>query len=316
MATALDLIKGALRRINSYQSGEAISALDNQDLLDTLNDLLDSWSTEQNRLFGSMENIVSYTGGKNSYTIGNPKCTDLGQAAFTGTLTNASPTITGVTNRPANLVLGATLADSAGVIPAGTTVTGLGAATVTMSANATATPSTGADNITYTIPGDFGFARPLRITQGFTRIGSLDFAMDVTLSQSRYTDVLYKAQPGPWPVAAWYNPTMPYGTLSVYPTPSASAECHLYTDTILANLTLNQTFILPQGYARALKWCLAQEYCAEFGFPLTESIRVNAAQSLNMIKALNAEPPVVATYDAELTGATANAAWILTGGFR
>lgn len=316
MATALDLIKGALRRINSYQSGETISPLDQQDLLDTLNDLLDSWSTEQNRVFGSLENIVFYTGGKAQYTIGNPLCTDLGQSPFTGTLTGGSPVITAVTNIPSNLAIGADLTDSAGVIPAGATVTAIGATTVTMSANAKATPSNNPDSITYSIPGDFKFQRPLRITHGFTRIAQLDFDIDVTASETAYTAILYKAQPGPWPVLAWYNNTMPYGTLSFYQTPSASAECHLFTDTILSNLTLNQTFTLPQGYARAIKWCLAKEYCAEFGFPLTETIKVNAAESLKMIMALNAEPAVVARYDRELTRPSANAAWILTGGMR
>ena len=51
--TALNLIQGALRKINSYQSGEQIQAPDAEDCLDTLNDLLDSLSTDKEFVFGS-----------------------------------------------------------------------------------------------------------------------------------------------------------------------------------------------------------------------------------------------------------------------
>ena len=316
MATALDLIKGALRRISSYQSGETIATPDALDCLVTLNDLLDSWSTDKQQIFGSNENILYWVNGQKQYKVGNPTCTSIGGSPFTGTLTGGSPTITGVTSIPSNLTTGATLTDTAAVIPAGTTVTAIGSGTVTMSANASATPSTGTDSITYTIPGDFAIPRPLRITGGYTRVNSLDFTLDVSTSQDEYNAILYKAQPGPWPVAAWYNPLMPYGILNVYQTPAMTGELHLFTDTILSELTLYQTFVLPQGCARAIKWCLAKELCAEFGFPMSDSIKINAAESLKMVKALNAEPAQRARYDAAiLRGDRANAGWIATGGY-
>jgi hypothetical protein len=314
MSTALDLIKGALRRIVSYQSGETIQAPDQNDCLETLNDLLDSWSIDKQLIFGSVENILTFTSGKSQYTIGNPTCTDLGQSPFIGTLTSGSPTITGVTSIPSNLVAGATLTDLAGAIPAGTVVTAVGATTITMSANATVTPANNPEQVTYTIPGDFAIPRPNRITHAFTRFSQLDFTIEVTMSQSRFLEILYKAQPGPWPVVAWYNPQMPYGLLNVYQTPSNAGQLHLFTDTILSKLTANQTFILPSGYSRAIKWCLTKEICAEYGYPLTEAIKTHAAESLSLIKALNAAPAETARYDGALMRRRANAAWILTGG--
>lgn len=316
MATALDLIKGALRRINSYQSGETIAQPDQEDCLETLNDLLDSWSTDKLHIFGSNEFILQWVVGKNKYTLGDPTCSDIGEPPFTGTLTGGSPTITSITNMPSDLVAGATLTDVANVIPAGTTVLNVGIGTLTMSANATVTPSNNPDTITYTIPGDFAIPRPLRITGAYTRVNELDFLMDVYTTQEQYNSILFKPQPGPWPTVAWYNPTMPYGTLNVYQTPSMSAELHLFTDTILSHLTLNQTFILPQGYSRALKWCLADELCAEYGFPRSESIKKQASESLKLIKALNSQPPERATYDRMLIrGNRGNAGWIAHGGF-
>ena len=321
--TALSLIKGALRRVNAYQSGETIAAPDEQDSLETLNDLLDSLSTDHASIVGSVENILYWNAQQNQYKIGNPLCTDLGFNPFVGQCTYASATITLVTNIPSNLVVGATLTDSAGVIPAGTTVTAIGTNTVTMSANATASNPVsnlihpvGTNTITYTVPGDFAIPRPLRITGGFTRFNQLDFTLDVYTDQSSYTNILYKQQPGPWPTVAWYNPQMPYGILNVYQTPGNYAEVHLFTDVILSNLTINQVFYMPQGYTRWIKWLLAKEMCAEFGYPMTEAIKVNAADAERKIKALNMQPPVKAKYDRALAGNGADYGYILHGGYR
>lgn len=407
--SALDLIKGALRRITSYQSGDTIAPPDAQDCLDTLNDLLESLSLDKQIMPGSNEWILSWTTGQRLYTVGNPTNAQLsganntggsfpltwpnisgfigtsfnGQTAtnvltvnsmttsgalavgdiiigagipantkiltfgtgtgLTGTynlsttpgtiaaeaMTTQSATITGVTSMPSNLVAGATaayqvgsgsiLSDTMNLIPAGTTVIAFNAAaqTITMSANATAPSQPGAfDSIAYTVPGNLPIPRPLRITHGFTRFSNLDFSLDVAETQSQYTSILYKAQPGPWPTVAWYNNQFPYGLLNAYQQPGNNAELHLFADTILANLTLNQPIMLPQGYTRCFKWLLAKEICAEFGFPLSESIKTNAQESLSFIKALNARPAAVGRYDRELTrGNRADGGWIIRGGY-
>jgi hypothetical protein len=210
------------------------------------------------------------------------------------------------------------LTDSANVIPAGQTVTGIGANSITFGPGvASATPS-GTDTITYTIPGDFAIARPLRITGGYTRFNQLDFPFDVYATQEEYNAVLYKAQPGPWPIIGWYNNQFPYGILNVYQTPGNSSEVHLFTDTILANLTLTSTFILPQGYSRAIQWCLAEELWSEYwgAIPMPAIIAKKAAQSLAMIKALNAQPAQRAVYDRMLYSSDrVGADWIIRGGY-
>lgn len=339
MTTALDLIKGALRRINSYQSGDTIAPPDANDCLETLNDLLDSLSLDKQFVYGTNEWILSWTAQKNQYRIGNPTNAQLSGENNTGgtlpltwpningTLTGGSPTITGVTNMPSNLVAGSTaafevgsgsiLSDVQNVIPPGTTVIAFSSAaqTITMSANATAN-SVGLDSIAYTVPGDFPIPRPVNITGGFTRFNTLDFTLDVRATQDQYTTLLYKAQPGPWPVLAWYNNQFPYSILNVYQTPGNGAELHLFCDMILGNLTLNQPIVMPQGYARALKWLLAKEIAAEFGFPLTEAIKTHSADAMGLIKSLNAAPAEVSRYDRILTrGNRADAGFIFHGGY-
>jgi hypothetical protein len=70
LTTALDIIQGALKRINSYMPGEVLSTHDSNDALETLNDLLDSLSTQENYVYGSLENILTFTAGQYQYTIG------------------------------------------------------------------------------------------------------------------------------------------------------------------------------------------------------------------------------------------------------
>lgn len=243
--TALDLIKGALRKINSYQSGEQLAPEDANDALEVLNDLLDSWSTDHAFVFASPENVFNFTANKYQYSIGQG---------------------------------GYFQADNAGA----------------------------------------GVQRPLRITSAYTRFSGLDFTIDVTLDENTYNSILLKNQPAPWPLVCWYNPTYPLGLLNFYPAPSDNGELHLFSDQIFTNfVSLTQGVSLPQGYSRAIKWALAKELAAEFGFPITDAVEKNSREAVNMIKSLNQVPTPVSRLDDALSrGNRTDASWILTGGFR
>lgn len=304
MSTTLDLIKSSLRGINSYQSGEQISPDDAQDCLDALWSLLDSLSTQKLFVYGSQEFILQWISGQIQYKLGNPLCTEIGEPPFTGTVTATSAVITGVTQIPSDLVVGATLSDTYNgtVIPTGATVTAIGANTVTMSAMAKGS-SVGLDKITYSIPGDFAIPRPLRITHGYTRFSQLDFSLDVYTTESEYNSILYKYQPGPWPTLAWYNNQYPYGLLNTYQVPGNNAELHLFCDTILARPKLGDTIQLPQGYERALKWLLAAELWPEYwGLkPFPPHTAKLVSQSRKAVETLNAQPVPKMTYETILT---------------
>lgn len=313
MTTANDLIIGALRFINSYAPGESLDSADAEDALETLNDLLESWSTDQASVYASVENILAFTPGQYQYTIGNY---DAGE--FAGTVTNGSPTITGVIV-PSDMVANGDLSGAG--IPAGTSILSFnaGLGTVTMSQNATASP--GAQQISYTIPGDFKVQRPLRVTNSFTRINTqgagLDYPIEI-ISQERYIEIGYKAISAPWPIVAWYNPTMPLGNIYFYQSPSGGGELHLFTDTILTNFVdLTTDVRMPQGYSRALKRCLAREIAPEYGALWTPQHERLAKEAYDMVKSLNQVPVPVARYDSELIqNSRTDAGWILYGGFR
>lgn len=317
-STALDLITGALRNINALESGETPTAQDANDALQVLNDLLESWTIEKLLIFSSTENILSWVPGKYQYTIGNPV-----GGTFTGTLVSGSPTISNVTI-PSTLVVGGTLTDLQAAIPSGTTVAAIGTNTVTMSKNALFTVSS-AETITYTTPGDFAIALPVRITNAFTRITvgagdpmiqGLDYQIRI-IPRDKYAALGLKGIAGPWPTDLYYNRTYPLGNIYCYPNPSMAGELHLWTDTVLSDFTSTSSVVnLTQGYARALKTNLAIELAAEYGKAVSPTLAARARESKALIKSLNSLEAVEAFFDQHiLKSRRADAGWILHGGF-
>lgn len=392
-STANDLIIGALRNLNVLEAGEVPNNLDAPDALQVLNDLLESLSTDRLFVFTQNANIVAWTPGQFSYTIGNPV-----QGTFTGFTTSGSPIITGITTaltitfgvNSIGQTVGGSLTDVQSVIPAGATIVSFSAGTVVnitftapavgtsatlnanwtqptglylitfsdgetrtgtltngstaitwnvaltgtptaagnqvntsqlvMSANAIAT-LTAADSITYTAPGNFAIARPLRIRPGFTRITAsgntgLDYWWDVC-SFDDYNEIGYKGVPGPWPYMLSYQTTFPYGTIWIYPNPQQAGEVHLFTDVILSDLTsTTQQINLPQGYARALKKLLAIELAPEYGKNPSRELLRQAQEARDFIKSLNSVPVKKLRYDSALmAGNGKDASFIFHGGF-
>jgi hypothetical protein len=313
-ATALDLITGAMRNIGVLEAGETPSSQDSSDALQVLNDLLESWSLDHLYVYASVENILTYTAGQYQYSVGNYVA-----GTFTGTLVAGSATVSGVTV-PSNLVVGGTITDVQGSIPDGTTITVIGATTLTMSANALITVAA-AETMTYTIPGDFDIPRPLRITNAFSRFfgtnnAGLDYGIEI-ITRDKYTALGYKGIAGPWPTKLYYDPTFPLGTIFFYPNPTSALQLHLWTDTIFSDFsTLTQAINLPQGYARAIKKNLAVELAPEYGKSPSELLMRQAHESKMMIKSLNAIPTVEAFFDRALVNAArTDAGWVMSGGF-
>lgn len=321
--TALDIITGALLNINSYSPGETLANSDAQVALNVLNDLLDSLSTDQCFVYTQTETIFPWIAGQYQYTVGNP----IG-GTFVGTVTGGSPTITGIATIPGNLVIGGTLTDQGAVIPSGTslvpaptTILAIGATTVTMSANASATPAINPDTMTYTVPGNIPMGRPLRFRDGFTRantsgISNLDYSFQM-ISFDRYKEELLKNVQGPWPYVAAYQPTFPYGTLYVYPAPGSNYTAHLFTDLIINDFVATTTvYSMPQGYSRALKKLLALELAPNYGKTPSPLLITQAKEAKELIKSVNDTPVVTLKFDSAIATSQVNdAGWIIRGGF-
>ena len=192
--------------------------------------------------------------------------------------------------------------------------------TVTMTGNATAT-QTSLDTITYTNPGNFSFARPLRIRSGYTRVTGgpglgLDYHFDVQQSIERYNEIGFKGVAGPWPYQACWQPNFPYGTLRIYPNPSIAGEVHLFTDYILSEFPSLTTVVnLPQGYNRALKKLLGLELAPTFGKTPSPLLIGQAKEAKEMLQDLNTSPVTTLRYDSDLVYSRhTDAGWIMSGG--
>lgn len=320
-STPLDLITGALRKLNVQEAGEPINANDSADALQTLNDMLESMSLDKLFIYSPMLSTVAWTPGKFQYQIGNPVAGTFGAVAISGSnqllITSGLPTLTFGLNS-AGATVGGTLTDSASVIPAGTTIVSLVSNTLTMSNAATGSVTT---TVTYTSPGDFAINRPLRIRPGFTRITAsgntgLDYWFDVC-GIDDYNEIGYKGVPGPWPYLLSYQPTFPYGTIWIYPNPQQAGQVFLWTDIILGDFqTLTQQINLPQGYAEALKLLLAERLAPEYGKTLSADLLRQIAGAVNRIRALNETPVKKLRYDsAIMSGNGRDASFIMHGGF-
>lgn len=311
--TVLQLITGALRFINEYAPGESISADDANDALQTLNDLMESWSTDDASVFASQESIFTFTPNKYQYTIGNYNA-----GTFAGTVISGSTLIINA-SIPLDMVINGDLSGTG--IPSGTTILGFDTTANTITMSQTGTVSPGPQQISYTICGDFKIPRPLRISDSFTRIttqaSGLDYPIEI-VSQQRYVDIGFKGISAPWPIIAWYNETMPLGNIYFYQNPSTAGELHLFTDNILTSFdSLTQKVIFPQGYSRAIKRMLARELAPEYGAQWSPMQERLAKEAYDYIKSLNQVPLPVARYDSELlTNQRTDAGWILYGGFR
>lgn len=70
MATAGDLINGALRLIGQLAEGETPSAETSNDALVALNQMLDSWSTERLSVFSTQDQVFTWPAGQRFQTLG------------------------------------------------------------------------------------------------------------------------------------------------------------------------------------------------------------------------------------------------------
>jgi hypothetical protein len=70
VATALDMIKRAMRLNKVYSIGEDPSADEAQDMLSALNSMLDAWSVERLMVYVNQTDQIAFTAGVSSKTIG------------------------------------------------------------------------------------------------------------------------------------------------------------------------------------------------------------------------------------------------------
>ena len=325
MTVPIDIISRALKDIGALESGETPTPEAAQDAFDMMNDLIDQWSNEDMMVFNVTEIIFPVIAGQTQYTIGPVASTaNFIGAAFTGSIAGNVLTVTGITSGA--VAQGQTLSGTG--ITAGTKIvdflTGAGG-----NVNEVGTYQL---NISQTVASTAitaYYEKPLQINSAFVRInttsngqpilnGGLDYPISVLALQD-YEMIGLKTLNGPWPKAIYFNAGADTGNLFVWPNPS-QGEMHLFANTIFSRYnTLYDAISLPQGYAMALRWCLAERLMPMYGKASQVQIAMitgYAAQAKATIKRNNMSPLQVARYpDALMNSRSKDAGWILTGGF-
>jgi hypothetical protein len=148
--------------------------------------------------------------------------------------------------------------------------------------------------------------------------GGLDYPVAV-LNLEDYEMIGLKTMNGPWPKALYYQPSELLGNIFVWPNPS-QGEMHLFADNLFSRFTtLYDNINLPQGYAMALRWCLAERLMPMYGKTNQTQIAMissYAAQAKATVKRTNMRPTQSARFqDALLVSRQRDAGWILSGGF-
>ncbi len=305
--TANDLVKRALRSIGAFAPGDNEDPEDFNDALDTLNDMLETWSNSTMMVNYITEIIFTLTNNVYQYTIGQGGTIG---GTFTGSIAGTTLTVSAIS--AGNIALGQYLSGSG--VTAGTKVikflTGAGqTGTYQVSASQTATSTT---ITTY-------YERPLRINSAFVRVSQLDYIV-TPVNVEQYELIGFKTLQGPWPRILYYQPSGPVGNITYWPVPG-SGEMHMFAETVLQGFSsLADTVTLPQGYNMAIRWNLAELLLPEYGKndPVINAMIIkNAAESRAWVKRTNMNPPQVARFDDALVSMNRrnDAAWIFSGGF-
>ena len=71
MSTALDIIKGSLRKLGVIAAGESLSSEEAKDSLEALNDMVESWNTQNLTVPGIKIEEFTLINGQQSYTMGD-----------------------------------------------------------------------------------------------------------------------------------------------------------------------------------------------------------------------------------------------------
>ena len=325
MAVPYDIVSRALKDIGALEAGETPTPDAALDAFEMMNDMIDQWSNENMMVFNVTEIICPVISGQTQYTIGpNPSTQNFIGASFTGSISGNILTVTGINSGA--LAQGQTLSGTG--ITAGTKITqfltGAGG-----NINETGTYQVNINQTVASTTITAYYQKPLNIDSAFVRVnttsngqpitgGGLDYPMSILALQD-YEMIGLKTLSGPWPKALYFNPNSDSGNLFIWPSPS-QGELHLFANTLFSRYdSMYEDLQLPQGYAMALRWCLAERLMPMYGKASQTQIamiQTFAGQAKATLKRTNMSPLQTARYpDALLTGRAKDAGWILTGGF-
>jgi hypothetical protein len=138
--------------------------------------------------------------------------------------------------------------------------------------------------------GDFVGNRPVLLDDStYFRDPSngISFGIKI-LNQQQYNGIAVKTVTSTYPQVIWVNMNMSNMDMYIYPVPTKALEWHFVSVTELAEpATLSTVLVVPPGYLRAFRYCLACEMAPEFGVEPSPTVSRIAMVSKRDIKRIN-----------------------------
>lgn len=207
--TVIDLIKRSMYLIQAVAAGEPLEAQQITDAISTLNEMIDSWSTETLSIYGESNDDFVLTPGKATYTCG---------------------------------------------------------------------PG-----------GDFDIVRPIWV-QGATCIRQGVSTPIRIITQGEYDTIPIKSTAQPLVERMLVVQEFPLARYTVHPIPTQAVTLSLSSARVLTQLsTPEEVILLPPGYLRAIRYCLALELWSEYPNPMTDigNVRSIAIKAKSNIQVAN-----------------------------
>jgi hypothetical protein len=171
--------------------------------------------------------------------------------------------------------------------------------------------ATGAQYYTIGTGGDFNYTRPARIECAYFRQTSLanltvDYPLEIINSREDYNRILIKNL-NSWPQALFYDSDYPLGKIYIWPVPSNLYEIHITVmDQLQKFNNLNDVIALPEEYIEAIVSNLTLRIYAMYGLPANEIVVQQAKVSLNILKSINTQIPLLQMPQALIGGRSYN----------
>lgn len=156
----------------------------------------------------------------------------------------------------------------------------------------TATIVSGQQDYTVGSGGDVNIARPVFPQHINFQDTSMDPVLEMQLTpltDDAWSRVGLKGLESNYPQGAYYNPTFPTATISLWPIPTSSTiELVVYMPTAVPTFSaLTDTVSLPPGYQRFITTNLAMEVAPQFGAVASPYLIQQAMESKATVKRAN-----------------------------
>lgn len=140
--------------------------------------------------------------------------------------------------------------------------------------------------------GNFDVARPVVIEEATVMVGGYEHPVEV-VEADRWAAIPDKTRSG-IPTTLYYDPAAPIGQVHLYPVPNQAYAMALWVwDSLPTYTSINETLILPPGYARMYRYNLALELASEWGRDIPPAVIQIALDAKAAIKRVNQTAPLM-----------------------